>query len=74
MTPQYYLQALARAEIEARYATGPETQALAFAGITSQIEVLSHDERRKLRQELQALGCTKLLQNLFFDYDKQVWI
>lgn len=74
MTPQVYLSLLSQAETLANRANTIEDEYLAFGELDDRINALSHDERRALRGKLQALGCTKLLQNLFFDYSKQVWI
>lgn len=38
------------------------------------VDTLSHDERRELRSGLEAIGCRKLLANLFYDYEAQVWV
>lgn len=74
MTPEYYLLAISRAEAAASQAKSYEAQTLAFADLSEQVDALSHDERRTLRERLQGLGCTQLLRSLYFDYQTQVWI
>ena len=42
--------------------------------LTRMIDDLSHAERIKLRDALLADGYPLLPRNLYYDYDKQVWI
>lgn len=62
MTPKEYL-AYANSQNEAD-----------FHVLSDLIDKLSHEERRKLRDQLEEMGCTKLIRNLYFDYELQVWI
>ena len=38
------------------------------------IRALSYDNIIKLRLSLEALGYTRLIRSMYYDYDKQAWI
>lgn len=38
------------------------------------VETLTHAQRIELRTVLEETGCKQLVRNLYYDYQKQVWI
>ena len=46
----------------------------AYYALYDVINSMSHVERRELVHGLSVIGYDKLLPNLTYDYDKQVWI
>lgn len=45
-----------------------------FKTLMDWVDCLNYNERIKLRNELENIGCDKLIKNLYYDYDKQCWI
>jgi hypothetical protein len=45
-----------------------------FLALIDKIDTLSWAERIRLREDLEKVGCQRLVKNLYYDYEKQAWI